>query len=96
MNHLHFILFCAGCSILAFFMLRYVYILARNEAKGRTAPIVRIRRIKDIIHFHEWYEENTETVYDNWLGHGIGYTLDEFAIELFKKNPEVLNRINFI
>jgi len=84
--------------LISFPVLRYYYLQGKKQAKGKTAPNIRLRKFKDIVTFSDWYNKNQEDIEDTWRVYGMFkiYTLDEFALELFKRNPEVTNRLKVI
>jgi len=84
--------------LISFPVLRYFYKTGKKNAKGKDAPNIRLRKFRDIVTFDTWYNENQSEIEDTWrvLGMCKIYTLDEFALELFKGNPEVMQKVQML
>jgi hypothetical protein len=85
------------CGLLICFpFLRYFYKKGRKEAKGKFAPNLRMRKIKEIVTFKDWYDAHYDEIYDTWLICGKGFELDTFALGLFTGSKEVMQRLKLI
>ena len=96
MEHLILILIVLSLLLMAFLGLRRLYTIGRRNAKGAYYVNRNLLKFKEIITFQDWYNENEDEIEDNWLVFGRGFCKDTFAVELFKGNEEILNRMKRI